>query len=69
MSINECPKLQKKLDKGDGGAIDLIEDEDRLRKRMFCGPAIARNAMGFEENSVLKQTRKTEYRHISIDNW
>ena len=65
MSINECPKLQKKLDKGDGGAIGLIEDEDRLRK----SPAIARNAMGFEEISVLKQTRKTEYRHISIDNW
>ena len=43
--------------------IGLAEDEDRLRNWMVCGPEDARIVMEFEENSVLKQTRKTEYRH------
>ena len=30
---------------------------------MVCGPEVARIVMELEENSVLKQTRKTEYRH------
>ena len=57
------PRATKKLVKGEGGAIDLIEDEDRHRNWMVCGPEVARIVMEFEENSVLKQTRKTEYKH------
>ena len=30
---------------------------------MVCGPEAARILLEFEENSVLKWTRKTEYRH------
>ena len=63
MSIDQCHEQLNKLVKGDGRAIGLTEDEDRLRKWMVCGPEVARTVMEFEENFVLKQTRKTEYRH------
>ena len=63
MGIDQCHEQLNKLVKGEGGATGLTEDEDRLRKWIVCGPEVARIVMEFEENSVLKQTRKTEYRH------
>ena len=63
MGIDQCHEQQNKLVKGDGGAIGLTEDEDRLRKWMVCGAEVAKIVMEFEKNSVLKQTRITGYRH------
>ena len=61
MGIDQCHEQLNKLVKGEEGAIGLTEDEDRLRKWMVCGPEVATIVMEFEENSVLKQTRKTKY--------
>ena len=63
MGIDKCHKQLNKLVEGDGWATGLSEDEDRLREWMVFGPEVARIVLEFEENSVLKQTRKTEYRH------
>jgi len=49
--------------KGDGGAIGLTEDEDKLRKWMVCGPGVARIVREFEENSALRGTQKSDFRH------
>ena len=63
MAMDQCHEQLKKLFKGERWATGLIEDEGRVRKQMVCGPEAARIVMQFEETSVLKQTRKTEYRH------
>ena len=63
MNNDQCYDQLNKLLKGDGGDTGIAEDEDRLRKWMVCGPEVARIVMEFEKNSVLKQTRKIEYRH------
>ena len=61
MGIEQCHEQLNELVKGEGGAIGLTEDEDR--QKVVCRPEVARIVMKFEENSVLKQTRKTEYKH------
>ena len=54
MGIDQCHEQQNKLVKGDGGAIGLTEDEDRLRKWMVCGAEVARIVMEFEKKLSFK---------------
>ena len=62
MGIDQCHELNK-LVKGDGGAIGLTEDEDKLRKWMVCGPEVASIVKEFEENSALRRTERSDFRH------
>ena len=63
MGIDQCYEQLNKIVKGDGSATGLTEDDNTLRKWMVCGPEVARVVMEFEQNSALKNTRKSEYRH------
>ena len=52
MGIDQCHEQQNELVKGDGGAIGLTEDEDRLRKWMVCGAEVAKIVMEFEKSKL-----------------
>ena len=42
VDIDQCHEQLNKLLKGDGGAIGLTKDEDRLKKWMVCGPEVVK---------------------------
>ena len=52
MGIDQCHEQQNELVKGDGGAIGLTEDEDRLRKWMVCGAEAAKIVMKIEKSKL-----------------
>ena len=52
MGIDQCHEQINRLAKGNGGAVSLTEDEDKLRKWMICGPEVTRTVTEFEEHSA-----------------
>jgi len=63
MGIDQCHEQLDKFVKGDGGALGLTEDEEKLRRWMVSGPEVAHLVKTFEEDSVLKSQKDSEYRH------
>ena len=49
--------------KGDGRAVGLTEDEDKLRRWMVCRPEVTRCFGEYEAASVLTKIKSTEFRH------
>jgi hypothetical protein len=49
--------------KGDGGALSLTEDEEKLSRWMISGPEVAHLVKTCEEDRVLKSLKYSEYRH------
>jgi len=63
MGIDQCHEQLNKIVKGDGGAIGLTEDDDKLRRWTICGPEIARMVREFEDASVLRNVDSKDFRH------
>ena len=63
MGIDQCHEQLNKIVKGDGDAICLTEDDDKLRRWTVCGPEIARMVREYEDASVLRNVDSNDFRH------
>ena len=63
MGIDQHHEQLNKDVKGDGGAIGLTEDENKLLRWMVCGPEAVRVVSKFEAACILKDEKSTEFRH------
>ena len=58
MEIDQCHEQLNTILKGDGSAIGLTEDDDKLRRWTICGPEIARMVREYEDASVITKKRQ-----------
>ena len=53
MGIDQSHKQLDKIVQGDGGAVGLTEDEDKLQRWTVCRPKVAKIVTKFEDVTVL----------------
>ena len=63
MGLDQRHEQHNKDVKGDGGALGLTEDEEKLHHWMVCGPEVARAVAEFEMSSILRKEEPTDFRH------
>ena len=63
MGLDQRHEQNNKDVKGDGGVLDLTEDEEKLQHWMVCRPEVARAVAEFELLSILRKEERTDYRY------
>ena len=64
MGLDQRQEQHNKDVKGEGGALDLTEDEDNLWRWIDCGPEISKVVKDFEEQTILHERNAAyNFRH------
>ena len=61
--IDQCRNQFDKIAKGDAAAVGLTEDEEKLWKWTVRSLDVARVTIEFEQDSALKETKKSDSGH------